>query len=161
MVGGGGGCGVWCVFLYLVLSYPCVGSALSCTNYNNLPTDRAAQKRQNERTRIRQIYVPELIIRLHYLLYSSRKHIPGSVYSSRSARLVLIFFFARFRRKYRNLKRAIELANIVADSRYRLYETFSGNGGRSLLDYLQVVRQAVLAGVENGGSDPFRIIAAL
>jgi len=61
----------------------------------------------------------------------------------------------------RNLKRAIELANIVADSRYRLYETFSGNGGRSLLDYLQVVRQAVLAGVENGGSDPFRIIAAL
>ncbi|KIM43977.1 hypothetical protein M413DRAFT_68391 [Hebeloma cylindrosporum] len=96
-----------------------------------------ALKRQHERARIRQIYVPELIIRLHYLLYTSRKYIPG------------------------NLKRAIQLANIVADSRYRLYETFSGNGGRSLLDYLQVVRQAVLAGLENGGSDPFRIISAL
>jgi nuclear pore complex protein Nup107 len=98
--------------------------------------DRAAYKRQDERARIRQIYVPELIIRLHYLLYSSRNFIPE------------------------NLKRAIQLANVVADSRYRLYETFSGNGGRTLADYLKVVRQAVVAGLENGGSDPFRIITS-
>jgi nuclear pore complex protein Nup107 len=126
--------------------------------------------------------VPELIIRLHYLLYSSRKHIPGYVHFYSpffllNPILISLLFFLSFpfpflffpfplhptplQKNHRNLKRAIELANIVADSRYRLYETFSGNGGRSLLDYLQVVRQAVLAGVENGGSDPFRIIAAL
>ncbi|KAG2120265.1 hypothetical protein DEU56DRAFT_918408 [Suillus clintonianus] len=43
------------------------------------------------------IYLPELILRLHVMLYASREHIPE------------------------NLKRALELANTVADSRYRLY----------------------------------------
>ena len=61
----------------------------------------------------------------------------------------------------RNLKCAIELTNIVADSRYWLYENFSNNSEWSLLDYLQVMRQAVLAEVENGELDPFRIIMAL
>jgi len=59
-------------------------------------TDRAAYKRQDERARIRQIYVPELIIRLHYLLYSSRKFIPESVLSvllRAAVKLLTLFFF--------------------------------------------------------------------
>lgn len=37
------------------------------------------EKRRRELTRIRQIYVPELIIRLHSLLVSSRAFIPEYV----------------------------------------------------------------------------------
>ncbi|KAF8962886.1 nuclear pore protein 84/107 [Flammula alnicola] len=96
--------------------------------------DIGGDRRRRELIRIRQIYVPELILRLHYLLYSSRKLIPE------------------------NLKRALELANVVADSRYKLYEDFMNDGGRSLAEYLGAVRQAILAGLEHGGSDPFRIV---
>ena len=60
----------------------------------------------------------------------------------------------------RNLKRALELANVVADSRYKLYEDFMHEGGRTLAEYLGAVRQAVLAGLEHGGSDPFRIVSS-
>jgi nuclear pore complex protein Nup107 len=52
----------------------------------------------------------------------------------------------------------LELANTVADSRYKLYEDFVNEDGKRLGDYLGAVRQAVLAGLESGGSDPFRII---
>lgn len=46
----------------------------------------------------------------------------------------------------------------MADSRYKLYEDFMNEGGRTLAEYLEAVRRAVLAGLEHGGSDPFRII---
>ncbi|EKM74849.1 hypothetical protein AGABI1DRAFT_80653 [Agaricus bisporus var. burnettii JB137-S8] len=94
----------------------------------------SSERRRRELIRIRQIYVPELIIRLHSLLVSSRHFIPE------------------------NLKSALELVNIVADSRYRIYEDFINVGGRSLSDYLGAVRQAVLVGMEGGGSDPLRIL---
>ncbi|KAJ7719417.1 hypothetical protein B0H16DRAFT_1739449 [Mycena metata] len=81
---------------------------------------------------LRQIYVPELIIRLHFLLFASRTQFPE------------------------NLKRALKLANVVADSRYKLYEDFVNEDGRRLGDYLGAVRQAILG----GGSDPFRIISS-
>ena len=58
----------------------------------------------------------------------------------------------------RNLKRALGLANVVADSRYKLYEDFANEDGRRIGDYLEAVRRAVLAGMEKGGSDPFRVI---
>ncbi len=58
----------------------------------------------------------------------------------------------------RNVKHALALVNVVADSRYRLYDDFSSQDGRRLGDYLSAVRQAVLAGLEGGGSDPFRIL---
>ncbi|KAJ7118836.1 nuclear pore protein 84/107 [Mycena epipterygia] len=93
-------------------------------------------RRRRDLIRIRQIYVPELIIRLHFLLFSSRAQFPE------------------------NLKRALELANVVADSRYKLYEDFINQDGRRLGDYLGAVRQAVLGGLEGGGSDPFRIISS-
>lgn len=86
---------------------------------------------------------------------------------------------------FRNLKRALNLANIVADSRYRLYDDFLGMDvdedigplqkqleeqqaqvmGRKrvrktrLGDYLSAVRQAVLGGLDGGGSDPFAMVA--
>ena len=67
---------------------------------------------------------------------------------------VVPFFSILF---FRNLNRALQLVNIVADSRYKLYDDFKGVGGRNLSDYLGAVRQAILGGLENGGSDPFRV----
>ncbi|EDQ98148.1 uncharacterized protein LACBIDRAFT_309794 [Laccaria bicolor S238N-H82] len=93
-------------------------------------------ERRKDLIRIRQIYIPELIIRLHFLLFDSRHFIPE------------------------NLKRALQLANIVADSRYQLYEDFVNEDGKRLGDYLGAVREAILGGLEGGGSDPFRVIAS-
>ncbi|KAJ4468243.1 nuclear pore protein 84/107 [Lentinula aciculospora] len=87
--------------------------------------------------RIRQIYIPELVIRLHFTLFASRHRFPG------------------------NLKLLLQLVNIVADSRYKLYEDFFSESGARLDDYLRAVRQAILGGLEGGGSDPFRIISQL
>ncbi|KAK7060258.1 Nucleoporin nup84 [Paramarasmius palmivorus] len=87
-----------------------------------------------ELIRIRQIYVPELIIRLHFILFNSRHKFPE------------------------NLKMALKLANTIADSRYKLYEDFVNENGKRLGDYLGAVRQAILGGLEGGGSDPFRVL---
>ncbi|KAH9989542.1 107-domain-containing protein [Russula vinacea] len=93
-------------------------------------TDRRAR----ELARIRQLFIPELILRLHGLLVSSRTHIPD------------------------NVRHALLLANVVADSRYMLFTEFAGENGRRLREYLAAVRTAVLAGLEHGGSDPFRAV---
>ncbi|KAJ7695686.1 nuclear pore protein 84/107 [Mycena rosella] len=93
-------------------------------------------RRRRDLIRIRQIYVPELVIRLHFLLLPRGPSSPSM-----------------------NLKRALELANVVADSRYKLYEDFIHQDGRRLGDYLGAVRQAILGGLEGGGSDPFRILS--
>ena len=100
------------------------------------------------------------------MLFTSRQIIPEYVDVFIVSNLLLIvisfpppfppFFF----KKKRNLKRALQLVNIVADSRYKLYDDFKGVGGRSLSDYLGAVRQAILGGLENGGSDPFRVATA-
>ncbi|TFY66386.1 hypothetical protein EVG20_g4703 [Dentipellis fragilis] len=97
--------------------------------------DNTGDRRAHELTRVRQIYIPELILRLHTVLIESRDKIPE------------------------NVKHALDLVNIVADSRYKLYEDFTERDGRKLEDYLAAVREAVLAGLENGGSDPFRAAA--
>jgi Nuclear pore protein 84 / 107 len=57
-----------------------------------------------------------------------------------------------------NVRHALRLANTVADSRYMLYTEFAGENGRRLKEYLAAVRTAVLAGLEHGGSDPFRAV---
>jgi nuclear pore complex protein Nup107 len=115
-------------------------------------------RRRFELIRIRQIYIPELILRLHNMLFTSRHMIPEYVRNA-TVHICCPSFSTPY---YRNLKRALQLVNIVADSRYRLYDDFKGvgGGGRSLSDYLGVVRQAVLGGLENGGSDPFRVVTA-
>ncbi|TFK77939.1 hypothetical protein K466DRAFT_124153 [Polyporus arcularius HHB13444] len=94
-----------------------------------------SDRRRRDLVRIRQTYIPELIIRLHSILVNSRSRI------------------------HENIKHALSLVNIVADSRYRLYDDFSSQDGRRLGDYLGAVRQAVLAGLEGGGSDPFRVLS--
>ena len=113
----------------------------------------SGDRRRRELIRIRQIYIPELIIRLHALLFTSRQWIPE---------YVIVFLprsiFQTHHKPTRNLKRALELANIVADSRYKLYEDFVNEDGRKLGDYLGAVRQVVLGGLESGGSDPFRVL---
>lgn len=91
------------------------------------------------------------------MLFTSRQIIAEYVHTLSIALLNLLFFFPPLSR---NLKRALQLVNIVADSRYRLYDDFKGVGGRSLSDYLGVVRQGILGGLENGGSDPFRVVTA-
>ncbi|TEB19903.1 hypothetical protein FA13DRAFT_1820574 [Coprinellus micaceus] len=103
----------------------------------------SVDRRKRDLIRIRQIYIPEITIRLHFALVDSRQWIPE------------------------NLRRAMELVNIVADSRYRLYDDFisgtgvAGNNGRRRLgEYLGAVRQAFVAGLEKGGSDPFRTITS-
>lgn len=58
------------------------------------------------------------------------------------------------------MKRALQLADIVADSRYKLHEDFINEDGRGLGDYLGLIRQTILGGLESGGSDPFRVIYA-
>ena len=110
-------------------------------------------RRQRELVRIRQLFIPELILRLHHILLLSRKWVPEYEPGlPRSPVKLDDVFFSR------NLKRALELANVVADSRYKLYEDFMNEGGKTLAEYLGVVRQAILAGLENGRSDPFRIV---
>ncbi|KAG2350867.1 hypothetical protein BDR05DRAFT_954995, partial [Suillus weaverae] len=98
--------------------------------------DETGDRRFRELTRVRQIFVPELILRLHVMFYASREHV----------------FVCR------NLKRALELANIVADSMHKLYGNFLHLDGRRLGEYLDAVSRATIAGLEGGGSDPFKII---
>jgi hypothetical protein len=59
---------------------------------------------------------------------------------------------------FSNVRHALLLANVVADSRYMLFTEFAGENGRRLREYLAAVRTAVLAGLEHGGSDPFRAV---
>ncbi|GAW01814.1 nuclear pore complex protein [Lentinula edodes] len=96
----------------------------------------AGDARRRALIRIRQIYIPELVIRLHSTLFTSRFRFPD------------------------NLKLLLKLVNIVADSRYKLYEDFFSDSGARLDDYLGAVRRAILGGLEGGGSDPFHVILA-
>ncbi|KAG1807267.1 uncharacterized protein BJ212DRAFT_1580377 [Suillus subaureus] len=61
-------------------------------------------------------------------------------------------------RRPASLKRALELASIVEDSGYKLYNDFLHLDGRRLGEYLVAVRWATIAGLEGGGSDPLKII---
>ncbi len=110
-----------------------------------------ADQRTKDLIRIRQIYIPELIIRLHYLLFNSRQLFPEYVLSFLPLSPAKPFLI-------RNMKQTLELVNIVADSRYKLYSDFANEDGRRLGDYLAAVRQGVLGGLEGGGSDPFRVL---
>ena len=54
----------------------------------------------------------------------------------------------------RNLQKAIDLANEVADERYRIWSDFIGPSGNLLPEYLARVREASLACLELSAS-PF------
>ncbi|TFK45781.1 hypothetical protein OE88DRAFT_1639447 [Heliocybe sulcata] len=93
---------------------------------------RGGDRRRQELIRIRQIYVPEFIIRAHVMLVESSG------------------LFAE------NLAHALQVSTTVADSRYKLYDDFSDAEGKRLGEYLQLVREAVVKGVEGGGGDLWR-----
>lgn len=95
----------------------------------------SVDQRQLTLTRIRRIFIPELVIRLHALLVNTGDKIEG------------------------NFKHTFHLANVVADNRYRLFDDFLSEGNQRLGDYLTAVRLAVLKSVENGGSDPFKSLS--
>ena len=130
-------------------SVPCLHCLISSVVIGNA--------RQRELVRIRQIFVPELILRLHHLLVTSRTVIPEYIFLFTGHRSFINSYA-------RNLRRALDLANVVADGRYKLYDDFpgaeAGSGGRPLATYVGAVRQAMLAGLERGGADPFRIVSA-
>lgn len=111
-------------------------------------------RRRRELIRVRQVFIPELVIRLHNILYDSRTRLPKcvEVYQFCCAHGLTYLF--------RNLIRTFDLANIVADSKHKLYEDFVGGNGLRLGEYLGSARQAILGGLEGGGSDPFRILTA-
>jgi nuclear pore complex protein Nup107 len=109
-------------------------------------------RRRRELIRVRQILIPELVIKLHNILYDSRARLHKCV---RIDQIRCAFCLTCFPR---NLTRTFHLANIVADSRHKLYEDFVGGNGLRLREYLGNVRQAILGGLEGGGSDPFRIL---
>ncbi|KAI5120989.1 hypothetical protein M0805_000450 [Coniferiporia weirii] len=103
-------------------------------NEEEVSRGKSHDQRRITLVRIRQIYIPELVIRLHALLVGSGDRLTE------------------------NLRHALDLTNIVADSRYGLYEDFLSEGATRLHDYLRAVRQAVLRSLEAGGSDPFRAL---
>ena len=111
-------------------------------------------RRRREFIRVRQIFIPELVIRLHSILYESRTRAPKCVERTQPRFVLCLTYFCR------NLTRCFGLANIVADSKHKLYEDFAGGSGVRLREYLGNVRQAVLGGLEGGGSYPFRILIA-
>ena len=118
-----------------------------------------ADRRGRELARIRQIFIPDLILRLHELLVSSRTHLPECVLRlfplTRASSHDMAYLFPPL---FSNVRHALLLANVVADSRYMLFTEFAGENGRRLSEYLGAVRSAVLAGLEHGGSDPFRAV---
>jgi len=111
-------------------------------------------RRRRELIRVRQIFIPELVIRLHSILYESRTRIPRCVEIGSISLVLYLMYLCR------NLTRSLELVNTVADSKHKLYEDFIVGDGDRLGEYLGNVRQAVLGGLEGGGSDPFRILIA-
>ncbi|CAE6457760.1 unnamed protein product [Rhizoctonia solani] len=98
-------------------------------------SDSNERKRERvEQMRIRQIYVPEIILALHRELYNSRDIFPV------------------------NLRRALQLPNIVADSRYNIFRDFISPDGNRMPEYLASVRDAGIAVLGGGVSDPVQAV---
>ena len=96
--------------------------------------------------RIRTIYIPEFVFRLHALLFASRNYV--NEYDSAFFDVCWLTVLSSA------LHSLLQLTNTVADSRYKIYEAF----GARLPQYLTLVRQGVLGTLEGGGSDPFRLL---
>ncbi|CAE6488486.1 unnamed protein product [Rhizoctonia solani] len=98
-------------------------------------SDSNERKRERvEQMRIRQIYVPEIVLALHRELYASRDIFPA------------------------NLRKALQLPNIVADSRYSIFRDFVSPDGNRMPEYLAGVRDAGIAVLGAGVSDPVQAV---
>lgn len=89
-------------------------------------------ERAQEMDKIRRIYIPEFVMRLHNLLVAARPYVPDA------------------------LAAAMQLVKVVADQRYGIYDAFAGR----LPVYVEQVRGAVLASLETGRADPFAVLQA-
>ena len=63
---------------------------------------------------------------------------------------------------YSNYAEAMKLANIVADSRYSLYDDFLKNNQERLWEYLHSIQQCLLQGLADGEDhgEPFWFMVA-
>lgn len=61
-------------------------------------------------------------------------------------------------RPFRNLRRALQLPNIVADSRYSIFRDFVSTGVNRMPEYLAGVREAAIAVLGNGLTDPVQAV---
>lgn len=95
----------------------------------------ATGARRKELRRIRQIFIPDLVLRLHHRLVDNRGTLPDA----------------------RLLQRALDLTKLVAAEEYHVYDEFLGRDQNPfrLVAYLEQVREASLAALEDGGTDPF------
>ncbi|KAF8699585.1 Nuclear pore protein, partial [Rhizoctonia solani] len=98
-------------------------------------SDSNERKREKvEQMRIRQIYVPEIVLALHRELYNSRDIFPA------------------------NLRKVLQLPNIIADSRYSIFRDFVSPDGNRMPEYLAGVREAGIAVLGAGVSDPVQAV---
>ncbi|ORX40632.1 nuclear pore protein 84/107 [Kockovaella imperatae] len=99
---------------------------------------RAEQQRMKELERIRQIFVPDLTVRLHDLLVAHKAHQP-----------IL-------------LQRALDLSKVVAAEEYHVYQEFFGRSGGDpyrLSAYLERIREASLEALKSGSGAAFVVKA--
>lgn len=128
------------------------------------------ERRASELARIRHIFIPELIFRLHALLFSSREIVPGCVRSklsplspSHPSLFAHVHFVSSC--THSNLQKVLELPNLVASETHKLYVEFIEASRNRLPAYLALVRQttleclvdADLAKGVKGNQDPFRV----
>lgn len=97
----------------------------------DLPSPRSlySQQRRKELARIRQIFVPYLVFRLHAILVEHSAQTP------------------------RFLQDALDVASTVASEEWRVYDEFVANG--ALEKYLERVREAAMLALKRGSVDPF------
>lgn len=86
-----------------------------------------------ELQRIRQIFVPDLVLRLHQTLIENKDYFP-----------VL-------------LQRALDMSKLVASEKYHIFTEFLGHDDRPyrLVAYLEKVCEASLEALKSGSSNPF------
>lgn len=91
-------------------------------------------QRHKELKRIRQIFVPDLVMRMHERLTSNHTRFP------------------------RLLQAALDMCTLVAAQEHHVYEEFIGRDADAsrLVNYLDHVREASMAALAAGSSDPFR-----
>ncbi|EPQ28030.1 uncharacterized protein PFL1_04357 [Pseudozyma flocculosa PF-1] len=88
--------------------------------------DLDAERRADELDRIRHIYIPETVLRLHEMLVQSAEVVPA------------------------NLGLALKLSELVADERFKIYLDFITRERNLLQDYLARVREASLGLLDRG-----------
>ncbi|KDN52246.1 nuclear pore protein 84/107 [Tilletiaria anomala UBC 951] len=94
-----------------------------------VPETAADEERLEQLARMRKIYIPDLIFRLHNMFFDTSELLRD------------------------NLASALQLANVVADERMKLYLEFIWPKENKLKEYLTLVREASLAQLEDSSMD--------